>query len=59
MGNILLITTFERHISFSLGMFSKSINFKNPFESGALKCIMPGVCDILKVLENEYANLKK
>lgn len=37
----------------------QAINFKNPFESGALKCIMPGVCDILKVLENEYANLKK
>lgn len=37
----------------------QAINFKNSFESGALKCIMPGVCDILKVLENEYANLKK
>ena len=37
----------------------QAINFKNPFESGALKFIMPFVCDILYVLENEYANLKK
>lgn len=36
----------------------KAINFKNPFEAGSLKTIMPGVCEILRQLEAEYKKTK-